>query len=97
MWDTSNETLFTPLLIIGITILVLILLVGINIIVVLVSGDAVGHLLSIDTNQVVPVLLGVMGGVDSLRHNASIEAIYPASVAGKDALRVVHVILIQIG
>ena len=54
---TNNKS---PLLIVGITvlILVLVLVVGINV-VVLVSGDAVGHLLSIGTNQVAPVLLGV--------------------------------------
>ena len=59
MCDTSNETLFTPLLVIGITILVLVLIVGINVVVVLlyshealllISGDMVGHLLSIGMN-----------------------------------------------
>jgi hypothetical protein len=63
----------------------------------LINGDAVGHLLSIDTNQVAPVLLGVVGSVDSLRHDASVEAIYPALVASEDVLRVVCVILVQSG
>jgi hypothetical protein len=57
----------------------------------------VGHLLSIGTNQVAPVLLGVVGGADSLHRDASVEAIYPASVAGEDVLRIVHAILIQVG
>ena len=86
----------TPLLIVSITVLVLILLIGINVVVILVSGDAVGHLLSIGTNQVMPVLLSVVGGADSLCHDASVKAIYPAPVAGKDVLRVVRTILVQI-
>jgi hypothetical protein len=54
-------------------LLILIPIVGINIIVLLlyshealllISGDAVGHLLSISTNQVTLVLLCVVGGVD---------------------------------
>ena len=63
----------------------------------LVSSDAVGHLLSIDMNQVAPVLLGVMGGADSLRHDASVKAIYLALVACEDVLHVVRVILVQVG
>ena len=63
----------------------------------LVSGDAVGHLLSIGTNQVAPVLLDAMGGVDSLCHDASVEAIHLALVAGEDVLCVVCVILVQVG
>ena len=103
MWDTSNGTLFTPLLIIGIIVLVFVLIVGINVIVVLlyshetlllISGDAVGHLLSIGMNQVVLVLLGFMGGADSLRHDASVKAIYLAPVAGEDVLHIVRVILV---
>ena len=95
-----------PLLIIGITVLVLILLVVLNVVVVLllyshealllINGDAVGHLLNIGTNQVALVLLGVMGGANSLRHYASVKAIYPALVAGEDVL-IVHVILVQVG
>ena len=91
---------------VGITVLVLILIIGINIVVLLlysheallrISGDAVGHLLSIGTNQVALVLLSVVGCADSLRRDASVEAINPALVAGKDVLRVVRVILIQVG
>ena len=63
----------------------------------LISGDAVGHLLNIGTNQVVLVLLGVVGGADSLRHDASVEAIYPALVVGEDVLRSVRMILVQVG
>ena len=63
----------------------------------LVNGDAVGHLLSIGTNQVALVLLSVVGCADSLRRDASVEAINPALVAGKDVLRVVRVILVQVG
>ena len=83
------------LLIIEITVLILILVlvVGINV-VILVSGEAVGHLLSIDMNQVVPVLLGVAGSADSLCHDTSVEAIYLALVAGEDVLRVVCGILV---
>ena len=60
----------------------------------LISGDAVVHLLSIGMNQVVPVLLGVVGGADSLRHDASVKAIYLAPTAGRDVLHVVCVILV---
>ena len=60
----------------------------------LVSGDAVVHLLSIGMNQVAPVLLGVVGGADSLCHDASVKAIYLAPVADKDVLLVVRVILV---
>ena len=63
----------------------------------LISGDAVGHLLSIDTNQVTPVLLSVVGRANSLSHDSSVEAIYLASVVGEDVLRVVHKILVQVG
>ena len=63
----------------------------------LVSGDAVVHLLSIGMNQVAPVLLGVVGGADSLRHDASVKAIYLTLVAGEDVLHVVHAILVQVG
>jgi hypothetical protein len=60
----------------------------------LVSGYAFGHLLSIGINQVALVLLSVVGGANSLHHDASVEAIYPALVVGEDVLRVVHVILV---
>ena len=63
----------------------------------LTRGDAVGHLLSIDMNQVVLVLLGFVGGADSLRRDASVEAIYLDPVVGEDVLHVVHVILVQLG
>jgi hypothetical protein len=63
----------------------------------LISGDAVAHLLSIGTNQVALVLLDVVGGADSLCHDASVEAIYSALVAGEDVLRVVRTILVQVG
>jgi hypothetical protein len=43
------------------------------------------------------VLLSVVGGVDSLLRDASVEAIYPAPIADKDVLRVVRVILVQVG
>jgi len=62
-----------------------------------ISGDAVGHLLSISMNQVAPMLLGVVGGADSLRHDASVEAIYLALIVGEDVLCVVCVILVQVG
>ena len=97
------KTLFTPLIIVGIT--VLILAVGINVIVallyshealLLVSHDAVGHLPSIGTNQVALVLLDVVGGADSLRRDASVEAIYPIPVAGEDVLCIVCTILVQV-
>jgi len=55
----------------------------------LVSGDAVANLLSIGMNQVALVLLDVVDGADSLRHGASVKAIYSAAVAGKDVLCVV--------
>jgi hypothetical protein len=32
--------------------------------------------------------------IDSVHRNASVEAIYPALVAGEDVLRVVHAILV---
>jgi hypothetical protein len=64
---------------------------------VLISGDAVGHLLNISMNQVAPVLLGVVGGADSLRHDATVKAIYLALVAGEDVLHIVHAILVQVG
>ena len=48
-------------------------------------------------NQAVTVLLGVVGGVDSLCHDASVEAIYPALVVGEDVLRIVRAILVQVG
>ena len=63
----------------------------------LVSDDAVGHLLSNSTNQVALVLLDVVGGANSLRRNSSIEAIYPAPVASEDVLCVVYAILVQVG
>jgi hypothetical protein len=43
------------------------------------------------------VLLGVVGGADSLCRDASVEAIYLALVAGEDVLRLVRVILVQVG
>jgi hypothetical protein len=43
------------------------------------------------------VLLNVVGGVDSLLCDASVEAIYLAPVADEDVLRVVRVILVQVG
>jgi hypothetical protein len=43
------------------------------------------------------VLLGVVGGADSLSHNGSVEAIYLALVAGEDVLCIVCVILVQVG
>jgi hypothetical protein len=54
-------------------------------------------LLSNGTNQVALVLLGVVDGADSLRHDASVEAIYLAPVAGEDVLRVVYTTLVQVG
>ena len=42
------------------------------------------------------MLLGVVGGADSLCRDASVEAIYPALVASEDVLHVVRVILIQV-
>jgi hypothetical protein len=43
------------------------------------------------------VLLDVVGGADSLHRDASVEAIYPALVAGEDVLRIVRAILVQEG
>ena len=43
------------------------------------------------------MLLSVVGGAGSLRHDASIKAIYPTSVAGEDVLCVVRTILVQVG
>jgi hypothetical protein len=63
----------------------------------LVSGEAVGHLLSIVMNQVALVLLGVVGGADSLHHDASVEVFYLALVVGEDVLRIVRMILVQVG
>ena len=40
------------------------------------------------------MLLGAMGGADSLCHDASVVAIYLDPVAGKDVLCVVHGILV---
>ena len=40
------------------------------------------------------MLLGVVGGANSLCHDASVEAICPASVAGEDVLCVVCAILV---
>jgi hypothetical protein len=59
-----------------------------------VSSDVVGHLLSIGMNQVVPVLLGVVGDANSLCCDASVKAIYLVLVAGEDVLRVVRAILV---
>jgi len=42
------------------------------------------------------VLLSVMGGADSLRRDASVEAIYPALVVDEDVLHVVCAILVQV-
>ena len=63
----------------------------------LISGDAVGHLLSIGTNQVVLVLLSVMGGADSLCCDTSVDTIYPTPVTGEDVLCIVCAILVQVG
>ena len=43
------------------------------------------------------MLLGVVGGADSLHRDASVEAIYLALVAGEDVLCLVRVILVQVG
>ena len=43
------------------------------------------------------MLLGIVGGVDSLCHDASVKAIYPTLVVGEDVLCVVRVILILVG
>ena len=48
-------------------------------------------------NQVVPVLLGVVGVADSLCCDASVKAIYLALVAGEHVLRIVRAILVQVG
>ena len=48
-------------------------------------------------NQVALVLLDVVGSADSLRHDASVKAIYPDPVAGEDVHRVVRMILVQVG
>ena len=72
--DTSHWTNNKSPLLLIIRITILVLIVGINV-VILISGDVVGHLLSIGTNQVAPVLLGVMGGANSLRRDASVKAI----------------------
>ena len=40
------------------------------------------------------MLLGIVGGVDSLCYDASVEAIYLDLIAGKDILRIVHMILV---
>ena len=40
------------------------------------------------------MLLGVVGSADSLRREASVEAIYPSLVAGEDVLHVVRMILV---
>jgi hypothetical protein len=63
----------------------------------LIIGDTVGHLLSIGTIQVALVLRSVVGSADSLCHDASVKAIYPTLVAGEDVLRVVQMILVQVG
>ena len=63
----------------------------------LVNSDVVGHLLSIGTNQVVPVLLGVVSGADSLCRDANVEAIYPDPVAGEDVLHIIRAILAEVG
>ena len=56
---TNNKSPLILVIEITILIVVLVLIDGINV-VVLVSGDAVGHLLSIGMNQVALVLLGVV-------------------------------------
>jgi hypothetical protein len=43
------------------------------------------------------VFLSVMGGADSLCHDASVKAIYPTLIVGEDVLRVVRAILVQVG
>ena len=48
-------------------------------------------------NQVGLVLLSVVGGADSQRHDASVKAIYPALVAGEVVLCVVRAIQVQVG
>jgi hypothetical protein len=48
-------------------------------------------------NQVALVLLGVVGGADSLHHDASVEVFYLALVVGEDVLRIVRMILVQVG
>ena len=63
----------------------------------LINGDVVGHLLSIGMNQVMLVLLGVVGSVDSLRCDANVKTIYLALVVGEDVLHIVRTILVQEG
>ena len=48
-------------------------------------------------NQVALVLLGVVGGADSLCRDASVEAIYPALVASEDVFHIVRAILVLVG
>ena len=43
------------------------------------------------------MLLGVVGGADSMHRDASVKAIYLALVAGDDVLCIVRVILVQVG
>ena len=43
------------------------------------------------------MLFGVVGSVNSLCRDASVEAIYPALVVGEDVLRIVRAILVQVG
>ena len=43
------------------------------------------------------MLLGVVGGANSLCRDASVEAIYPAPVASEDVLCIVRAILVQVG
>ena len=43
------------------------------------------------------MLLSIVGGADFLRHDASVEAIYLALVAGEDILCIVRMILVQVG
>jgi len=45
----------------------------------------------------VPVLLSVVDGADSIHRDANVEAIYPAPIVGEHVLRIVHVILVQVG
>ena len=42
------------------------------------------------------MLLSVVGGADSLCHDASVEAISLAQIAGEDVLHVVRAILVQV-
>ena len=43
------------------------------------------------------MLLDIVDSADSLQRNASVKAIYLTPVSGEDVLRVVHVILVQVG